>query len=1177
MGPLSKNISEGKCQRHVVRHCLMLLALTFVAGSAAAQNIELEPCTASAATSRVLGASERIASAMKANELHLYQVTLAANQYAHVVVEQKGIDVVISMRDPSGSVLFSRDSPNGKVGPEQISVKAQSAGTYQVGVCTGQTEPAGTYEITLDGPRAPTATDEKRLEAEALQRAGGEEFRVNRNPTTALELYKQALNKWEELGDNQEQGYILCAIGEMHRFQRDFTNSMSNFDQALLRLQAANDKSGQAYVHNAMAAAQRDLTAEPAKAKEHYDAAIALRTSIGDRWGELHARNNSGQLYSRLGKNVAALDNLKGLLSFWRDLGARDQELNTRNNIATANIDLGNVSAAYQDFQDLLVACQKEKALCTCEPEKPFCLEGSVHNGLGMVYEVWGRLSDAINEYNEAIKSFSQQQQRGEPGKAKVINNLGLLLASLNDPEAALDQFQTALSLKQSPGDEALTRSNIGYVKTLQNNQTEALDQLEKALKLSENSNERIKAYTLTRLGGAYALSSDKLKALSYYTQALDLSRAIGDVRAEALTLDKMAQLNASMGQIVKARQLYLDAQKRSQELKDIQGEAAALYGLAQLARRERNFTQAREHIVAAIQKVESLRTSTANYRFRRTYFESRYDYYALETDIHMQIYFDLRAKNDLSGAQKELDAALFAAERARARNLLDVLMESRADIRHAVGVDQDLLKKLLNSEREQQNTLSEKLELLQNMLAEKGKEKQKADLEREVRSLDTELEATQAEIRQQSRQYAALTQAQPLEPANIQKLLVDDTCILQYALGDERSYLWLITANEITPYVLPGQAAIKQATSALTEAIRVYEPRKTSDAVKRVQELRQAMPTFQRRARELSNLILAPVASKITNKRLVIVADGDLQYIPFAALPVPNTPGSSTAKGKQEFTYLIAKHEILYEPSASALDLLRKDPPGKATRTVAVIADPVFSKGDERVKNGPPADKAERASSLEDIQLRQIFRGSGDTANSTLVRLRYSRVEAEAIKAAAPPGSFMEALDFDANRDTVLSDQLKQFKIIHLATHGIVNASHPELSALVFSLVDKDGQSRPGFLRLNDIYNLNLAVDLVVLSACETGIGKEFRSEGLLGLTRGFMYAGAERVVATLWKVNDVATSELMKRFYTYMLSEGKPASVALRQAQLDMIKSGGESQAPFFWAGFVLQGEWK
>jgi len=944
---------------------------------------------------------------------------------------------------------------------------------------------------------------------------------------------------------------------------------MSNFNQALLRLQAANDKSGQAYVRNAMAAAQRDLTSEPAKAMEHYDAALALRRSIGDRWGEVHLRNNIGNLYNRLGNNLTSLDNLTGLLLLWRELGARDQELNTMNNIATANVDLGNVSAAYQDFQYLASACEQEKALCSCGPEKQFCIEGSVHNGLGMIYEVWGRSSDAFDEYNQAINSFTQQGERGEAGKARVINNLGMLLAGLNDPEAALIKFETALLIPMSRADQALTRSNIGYAETLLEHPAKALPQLEQALTLSENNNARFKGYTLMRMGDVSAFSGKKTEALTYYNQALGLFTTIGDVRGEAITLNKIAQLNVSFGLLAKARQLYLDAQKRSQELKDVQGEAAALYGLAQLARRQRNLPQAREYILAAIQKVESLRTSTTNYRFRRNYLESHYDYYALETDIRMQLYFDLRARNDLVEAQKARDAALFAAERARARNLLDVLMESRADIRQGVSPE------LLERERNQQNQLTEKQERLQNILAEKGKEKQKADLQREVRSLELSLEDTQSEIRRRSPRYAALTQPQPLKPAEIQALLDDETCILQYALGDERSYLWLITAKEILPYVLPGQATIKQAVEAVNNAIRIYEPRDSADKEKQARELRQAMPTFRRRARELSNLILAPAAAKITSKRIVIVADKDLQYIPFSALPAPNQTGSTTAQRQQEFTYLIAKHEILYEPSASVLGLLRQDSTTKATRTVAVIADPVFSKADERVKNASPADKADRSPSLEDIQLRRILRGSGDTA-SDLVRLKYSRVEAQAIKAVAPAGSMMEALDFDANRETVLSDELKQFRIIHLATHGKLDASHPELSALVFSLVDKEGRRRNGFLRLNDIYNLNLPADLVVLSACETGIGKQLKSEGLLGLTRGFMYAGAERVAATLWKVDDIATSKLMERFYTYMLSEGKPASVALRQAQLDIIGSG-EFSAPFYWAGFVLQGEWK
>lgn len=1171
MGRLSRNISEGRCQRHIVRNCLLVLALTVGAISASAQNIELEKCLALPESPRPLSVNERLSRTMKADELHVYAVTLTANQYVHVVVDQKGTDVVVGVRDPSGSILFSRDSPNGKIGPEQVSVKAQSTATYKIEVCTGRTEPSGSYDISLDGPRAPVEADEKRLAAEALLRAGGEEYRkyTNDSARTANGLYTQALEIWQELGDNQQHGYTLCAIGEAHRFLKDFASSMSNYSQALLRLQAANDKSGQAYVRNAMAAAQRDLTTDPARAMEHYDAALALRQSIGDRWGEVHLRNNIGNLYNRLGRNLAALDNLKGLLSLWRELGARDQELNTLNNIATAHVDMGNMSAAYQNFQDLLTACEQEKALCTCVPDKQVCLEGSIHNGLGMIYEVWGQSSDAIAQYNQAIESFTRQQQQGERNKANVIDNLGMLLAGLNEPQAALDQFVTALTLRKNPNDAALTRSNIGYARTLLRDFPEALDQLKQALTLSEKSNDRYKSYTLMRMGDVYVLLSKKLEALNYYTQALALFETIGDARGEAITLEKMGQLNVLLGQPAKARQLYLNAQKRSQDVQDVQGEAAALYGLAQLAHRQRNLPQAREYIVAAIKKVESLRTSTTNYRFRRNYLESRYDYYALATDIRMQLYFELRARNDFSGAQQELEAALFAAERARARNLLDVLMESRADIRQ--GVD----PKLLQSERTQQNELTEKLERLQKILGEK-KETQKADLQREVRSLERSLEETQSEIRKRSPRYAALTQPQPLEPSEIQDLLDDETCILQYALGEERSYLWLITAKEILPYALPRQAAIKQAAEAVKNAIRIYEPREgDADKMKQALELSQAMPIFRRRARELSNLVLAPVASKITNKRLVIVADGALQYIPFSALPVPNPAGAATARRQQEFTYLIAKHEVSYEPSASALKALRRDSPENATRTVAVIADPVFSKADERVNNRTPADKTDRSSSLEDIQLKRILRGSGDTAGN-LVRLRYSRKEAEAIKAVAPPESIMEALDFDASRATVLSDVMKQFRIIHIATHGILNPEYPELSGLVFSLVDKHGQPQPGFLRLNDIYNLNLPADLVVLSACETGIGKQLKSEGLLGLTRGFMYAGAERVAATLWKVDDIATSELMKRFYTYMLSEGKPASFALRQAQLDMVNSA-EWSAPFYWAGFVLQGEWK
>src|SRR5262249_7574778 len=191
------------------------------------------------------------------------------------------------------------------------------------------------------------------------------------------------------------------------------------------------------------------------------------------------------------------------------------------------------------------------------------------------------------------------------------------------------------------------------------------------------------------------------------------------------------------------------------------------------------------------------------------------------------------------------------------------------------------------------------------------------------------------------------------------------------------------------------------------------------------------------------------------------------------------------------------------------------------------------------------------------------------------LQRLLSSRDEAEAITSFAP-ASVLKALDFKASRPTALSDQLGQYRIVHFATHGLLDSARPELSGLVLSLVDENGKERDGYFRLNEIYNLKFNADLVVLSACQTGLGNQVRGEGLVGLTRGFMYAGAPRVVASLWQVNDAATAELMKRFYRGMLKDGLRPAAALRAAQLEMM-SRPAWKSPYFWSAFALQGEWK
>jgi CHAT domain-containing protein len=252
---------------------------------------------------------------------------------------------------------------------------------------------------------------------------------------------------------------------------------------------------------------------------------------------------------------------------------------------------------------------------------------------------------------------------------------------------------------------------------------------------------------------------------------------------------------------------------------------------------------------------------------------------------------------------------------------------------------------------------------------------------------------------------------------------------------------------------------------------------------------------------------------------------------------------------------------------------VLRRELAGRrpAPKAVAVLADPVFSADDARAKPANSDHKVQVGVEMPSDLTRAIGNVRGG-----LTRLLMTRDEAEAVFSITPRNTRLEALDFRANRTTSTSDELGQYRIVHFATHGLLNSEHPELSGLVLSLVDEQGRPQDGFLRLHEIFNLRLQAELVVLSACQTGLGKEIRGEGLVGLTRGFMYAGAARVMASLWQVNDAATAELMKRFYRRMLQRGMRPAAALRAAQIEMWRRP-QWESPYYWGAFVLQGEWK
>ena len=533
----------------------------------------------------------------------------------------------------------------------------------------------------------------------------------------------------------------------------------------------------------------------------------------------------------------------------------------------------------------------------------------------------------------------------------------------------------------------------------------------------------------------------------------------------------------------------------------------------------------------------------------RATYRSSKQNAYELYIDVLMAL-----DRRDPSAGYAA--AALRASERARARGLLEILAEAHADIRPVADAA------LVERERSLQRRIDAKAEWLTRVLGGKHSEEETAQVERDLDALFADHRGVQSELRTRNPRYAALTQPVPVGLQEVQqRLLDDDTLLLEYALGARASYLWAVTSTSMTVHALPPRAEIEAA------ARRAYELLSSTRRESRVQA--------RLASADLSRILLGPVAGELKDRRLVIVPDGALQYVPFAALPDVGRLGA-TVTSDRDAPPLIVSHEIVTIPSASVLDMLRGDSaaPGRPDKTLVVMADPVLQRTDPRVRSSI-AD-AKRGGSDKTKSDADVVRSAQESGVASFERLRFTRAEAEAIAAAAGPAASLTALDFDASRATATSPELARYRIVHFATHALINSQHPQLSGIVLSLVRQDGEPQNGFLRLHDIYNLTLGAELVVLSACQTALGQDVKGEGLVGLTRGFMYAGAPRVVASLWDVRDQATAELMKRFYDGMLHRDLRPAAALRAAQISMLREK-RWESPVYWAGFILEGEWR
>lgn len=765
--------------------------------------------------------------------------------------------------------------------------------------------------------------------------------------------------------------------------------------------------------------------------------------------------------------------------------------------------------------------------------DKP--MEAATLYEAGWLYGDIGQYQKALDCYSQALTLYKALGNR--KSESNTLNNTAWIYNELGENQIALEMYEQVVAFKKAIGEtdpKALSNLAASYNKMGQYQR--ALDLNFQVLALRPGRTDIAgRSITLSNIGNSYYYLGDTIKALDYFNQSLPLMREVGNTYYTATVLNHIGVAYTKLGEFDKALNYLTEALELRKLAGDQRGIATTLSDIARLERNRGHLVAARQRIEEALAQVERVRLNVASPRLRTSYFASVQQY--------REFYIDLLMRLSEDKPSDQLERLAFnASETGRARALLQLLSEAGSKIHH--GIDLSLL------ERKQALTqaIDTKAQNQMQLLSGKHTEEEAEAARKELSSLTNELEQLEGRIRETSPQFTALVKPTPLGLEEIQEKILDrDTLLLEYSLGEERSFVWAVTPNTIKSFELPKRTVIEAAAKRVYELVTAR-----TDA------------EYAKASAILSQMILGPVAAELKDKRLLIVSDGVLQYIPFAGLPDP-----------VDTRALIAGHEVVMAPSASVVGLLRQETANRkpASKSVAVLADPVFSNNDPRVA----AARLGRPAPFEkDVPAIAALRSANETGLDDLRRLRFSRQEADTIARLAGSDAKLEAVDFAANRKLATSAELGQYRVVHFATHGIINNSHPELSGIVLSLVDEKGQPQNGFLRLYDLYNLKLSADLVVLSACQTALGQEIRGEGLVGLTRGFMYAGAPRVIASLWQIDDRASAEFMKRFYQALLGHKLRPAAALRAAQISMSQDPRWRQ-PHYWAAFTLQGEWK
>jgi CHAT domain-containing protein/tetratricopeptide (TPR) repeat protein len=1117
-----------------------LIRLALAAGAAIVT--PLLPSLAAQVSGEVVSAAgSTISATVTPDQQNEHLLRLRAGVYVRIVIEPHNCDLTVTLSEPEGGVRRVLHTPYGTRNAITVAFLVAQDETARLAVGTVKgTRTAGAYQVSVLEARASDPADQRAIQGQAdfiAAESLKDGSKVDR--LLALEKLRSAAATYQSIGRADERGESLRESGRLLMDLNESALALQVLNEALVSSKERKSAADEASTLNLLGEAEFNV-GNTDRAEADLGTAATVRESLGDLRGQVQSLNNLAVVYQDNGDLAKALALHKRILPLRIKTGNRRGELETLLSLQDSYRQLGDIPEAFDSWR------QARELLPGFDDP---LLKGTAYLNAGGLYSAIGEKDNALDNYLKALEFARSAGDRQTEGI--LLQNLAAIYLSLGAPEKALPRLEESLSIARKAKDSRQEGRALEVMATIRHTlkDKQAGDLYAQSLEICVQSKDStFQVHGLNGLGQVALERGDVRKAMEYFQRALELVRRIKQPQWEAIALANMGSASVTLGDLAGAAANYDQAYQIAERIGDRERERVILAGMARVKSESGHLAEARQLIERALAITEPLRAALPGNDLRSSYFASLQDLYALQIEILMKLH--------QSQPRSGFDVlALNASESARARGLLDRLaLKGRIH----EGLDENLVRR----EQELALELSGKTSrLLRLRLANSPKSAgEMADLQKEIADKENQYQELQVTIRRENPRFADLAQAKAANLDQIRTQVLDEkSVLLEYWLGEKSGALWVATLGGLTAYDLPGRAGIEAAARRYYGALtsRGHAAHAEDDGVRDA-------------GMQLSRVLLEPAAALIAGKRLLVVADGILNYVPFSALPDPGLAGTG-------FHPLAGSHQIVMLPSASVLAFARQEGGHRAAapKAVAILADPVFIAGDSRVH--PDATAPPRAGQSETrvaAVLDSLTERSAADGSVGLARLPFTRQEADRIYAIAKASGSVEALDFQANCDFAMGPELVNYRIVHFATHGFLDDATPAWSGLVLSLVDERGQPKDGFLKLQDIYNLRLNADLVVLSACRTALGKDVKGEGIVGLSRGFMYAGAKRVLASLWKVDDFATAEFMTHFYRALLTEHRTAAEALRSAQLELSLQKRWAD-PYYWAGFVLQGE--